>query len=153
MLVNAVVSDVSVSTRGGLPLVSELRSMADSSAPPGYEGFRPFTPGYYDFQKALIKHIVRSKVSTPVLSGIVYTADMPDVLDKGRASVEAGQLKQVTFAKKYVAPPEIGHTTLAMSEYAVVNITEIDEYGFIFCLLNAANAKVAGTISWTSTGY
>lgn len=153
MLVNAVISDIAVAKREKMPSIHEFQSMAEASAPPGYEGFRPFTPGYYDFQKALFKHIVRSKISTPILSNLVYVADMPDVLDKGRASVEAGEFKQVLFNKRYVKPPEVGHTTLSMAEYAVVNITEITEHGFVFCLLNAANKRVAGMISWTSTGY
>lgn len=153
MLVNAVISDIAVQNRADMPSLHDLRSMAERNSPPGFEGFRPFTPGYYNFQRALMKHIVKAKVSTPILSGLIYTADMPDVLDKGRSSVAAGEVRQVLFKKNYVVPPEVGHTVVAMSEYAVVNITNLTEEGFVFCFLNAANEKVAGTISWTSTGY
>ncbi|BBI61654.1 hypothetical protein HSBAA_29600 [Vreelandella sulfidaeris] len=61
MRVNAVISDIAVKNLADSPSLAELRTMAERNAPPGFEGFRPFTPGYYNFQRALIKHIVRSK--------------------------------------------------------------------------------------------
>lgn len=153
MDLKGVFSDLKVMTGSSMPNLNALRNMFESSAPPGYDGFRPFIPGYYDFQKALFRHVVRSKTGTPILSGVQYTVDMPDVVDRGQASVAAGQLKQVYFNKRYTVPPEIGHTAIQMNEYAVVNIESKDETGFVFSLINAAGEKVAGTISWNSTGY
>lgn len=153
MDLKGVFSDLKVMTGSSMPSLSALRNMFESSAPPGYDGFRPFIPGYYDFQNALFRHVVRSKSGTPILSGVKYAVDMPDVVDRGKATVAAGQLKQVYFNKQYTVEPEIGHTAIQMTEYCVVNIEFKDEAGFVFSLINAAGNKVAGTISWTSTGY
>ncbi|KJZ17421.1 hypothetical protein TW86_03985 [Halomonas sp. S2151] len=153
MNLTGVISDLKVMTGSALPSSNALQNMFESSAPPGYDGFRPYIPGYYDFQKAIFRHAVRAKTGTPILSGLEFTADMPDVVDRGQASVEAGQLKQVYFGKRFTVPPEIGHTVIAANEYCTVRLNEINETGFIFHMVNAANEKVAGTISWSATGY
>ncbi|MFP5300044.1 hypothetical protein R2R70_02360 [Cobetia sp. SIMBA_158] len=153
MNLKGIFSDLKIMTSGSMPSSNSIQNLFESSAPPGYDGFRPFIPGYYDFQKAIFKHSVRAKSGTPILSGLVYTVDMPDVVDRGQATVAAGQFKQVNFSKRYTVPPEIGHSIISISEYSIVKVESITETGFVFSLLNAANEKVAGTISWTSTGY
>jgi|SRR5690554_4736897 len=153
MDLKGVFSDLKVMSRSTLASPTELRGMFETSAPPGYGAFRNFIPGYYSFQRALFRHTVRSTGDLPIVSGLKYSVDMPDVVDRGKATVAAGELKEVNFSKQYSTPPEVSHVITQVSEYAIVVVSEITEMGFVFSLQNAAGNKVAGSISWTSVGY
>lgn len=153
MNLKGVFSDLKVMSRSTLPSSAELLAMFEAGTPPGYGEFRSFIPGYYNFQKALFKHTIASTGDQPILSGVKYNVDMPDVTDRGNATVAAGQFKQVMFNKEYSTPPEISHVITQVNEYAIVVVDEITEQGFIFSLQNPTGSNIAGTISWTATGY
>ena len=133
-------------------------------SPPLYNKFVDFKVGEYEYKKAIVKLKLSTtaRESMPSIIGCVMHVDIPDTIDKGTAKiVDVVSPTKVYFNRHYYNPPEVvvnlkgGNTVAGYVIPNIVSVDGIDETGRYFEveLLDVNKNRVAGTISWTSTGY
>lgn len=133
-------------------------------SPPLYNKFVDFKVGEYEYEKAIVKLKLSTtaRESMPSIIGCVMHVDIPDTIDKGTAKiVDVVSPTKVYFNRHYYNPPEVvvnlksGNTVAGYVIPNIVSVDGIDETGRYFEveLLDVNKNRVAGTISWTSTGY
>ncbi len=151
---NAVLADLGVRST---PLdEAAFRDLVKNKGPLGYGPFRDLVPGDYEYAKALIGLLLKSPVTGErvAIADAVLNVDVPDVRDRGTASVSATGAT-VAFNRSFTDPPEVQVTLKAGGTPALPEITAITTTGFDVQLFDAADGVtlVAGTVSWSALGY
>ncbi|MET4190675.1 MULTISPECIES: hypothetical protein [unclassified Bradyrhizobium] len=140
---------------GALAYSDFLANMA-SGLPISFAEYVPFIPGDYTVQKANIKVVLtRENLSQDirVKLGKVYV-DVPDVNDKGRMPITStAGVTPVLFNRKFVAIPEVTVVGVSASQFGQARVSNITVTGFDVELINTANARITGTVSWNALGY
>jgi hypothetical protein len=126
---------------------------------PGYEKWRNFIPGDYEYREAMIRVVLESKnADRGLLTNLQATIDVPDVLDRGTATVTvAANGATVTFNRTFHITPEI---TLATRSGASSNPV-VPEYngvptktGMTIRLRDTVTGVfVTGSFTWAAHGY
>jgi hypothetical protein len=134
---------------------------------PGFTQFIPFKVGEYDYERALVKIVVRSKAdqSKPTINNLTVHVDIPDTDASGTVAIKSTELsepKRVWFEdvsrhyyKHYYNPPEVNVLVIGgyAGEVLTPYITSITTTYFDVEIRNASGVRVAGTISWFAKGY
>lgn len=136
---------------------------AMSSKATEYDEFREFNVGDYEYEKALIRIVVKagSTQSQPLISNVVHNVDVEDVIDKGVVSItDTTSATKVRFNKFYYNAPFVqvsvngGSSANNNVVASIVATDKQDSYGRYFEVeLLSGGARVTGLISWVSTGY
>ena len=151
---NAVLADLGVRST---PMDgATFRDLVAARGPLGYGPFRDLVPGDYEYAKALIGLLLSAPVTGErvAIADAVLNVDVPDVRDRGTASVPATGAT-VVFNRSFTNPPEVQVTLKAGGAPALPEITAITTTGFDVQLFDAADGVtlVAGTVSWSALGY
>lgn len=148
---NGVISDVLVDT-GDLTEFDFEQLLRYQSAV-GYERFRSFIPGDYDYQDALFKTVLVSlNEDRPHVDKLNVEVDVPDVFDRGRADIAVGGAT-IDFNRNFNVPPEVQVTLKGGTVVATPKIIDITKTGFTVQLEDGAGGTVAGTVTWAAEGY
>lgn len=150
---NAVYSDLYLSN---LPTdESQFLIELTRGSPIGYDNFTTYIPGYYEFESAMFRMVLRSVGLDRVrLKKLKMVVDVPDVFDRGDSLVNSGADGEVKFNRKYIKPPRVIAMQSGGAETAVkTEIFDITKEGFKFRLLDSEGNKLSGSISWISEGY
>jgi len=151
---NAVLADLGVRST---PMdEAAFRDLVATRGPLGYGPFRDLVPGDYEYAKALIGLLLSAPVTGErvAIADAVFNVDVPDVRDRGTASIPATGAT-VAFNRSFTDPPEVQVTLKAGGTPAWPEITAITTTGFDVQLFDAADgvSLVAGTVSWSALGY
>jgi len=127
--------------------------LALQSTPIDYEPFKPFIPGDYEYQKALVRLLVEAGITAgrPQIQEWRLNIDVPDINDRGQADV-AG-VTRIAFNRSFNAPPEVTVSLKGGTVIAVPDVVKVYIDGFDVVLKDNAGNYVAGFISWSATGY
>lgn len=124
---------------------------------PGYERWRDFIPGDYEYREAMFRTVLESKNSDRgMLASMQVTVDIPDLVERGSTSVNVPAVGGiVTFQRKFHIVPEI---TMAIrggvGAPAVPRITSVSTEGFTFVLEDAREGTfTTGVATWAAHGY
>lgn len=150
---NGVYSDLYLSQ---VPVnLSDFEAELNRGAPVGYSNFTTYIPGYYEFESAMFRMVLRSVGLDRIrLKKLKMVVDVPDVFDRGEGIAKAGADGVVEFSRKYIKPPKvIGMQSGGSEQASKVEIDNITKLGFSFRLLDNEGNKLAGTLSWISEGY
>ncbi len=151
---NAVLADLAV--RSAPMDEAAFRALVAEKAPLGYGPFRDLVPGDYEYAKALIGLLLTAPVTGErvAIADAVLNVDVPDVRDRGTASVPVTGAT-IAFNRTFTEPPEVQVTLKAGGTPALPEVTAITTTGFDVRLLDAADGvtAVAGTVSWSALGY
>lgn len=153
VLADALVSSVEVSA-------TDFATMLSNGAAVGYETWRDFSPGDYEFRQAMFRVMIDSKSQDRGLITALQTAiDVPDVLDRGSATItNATNGVNVVFSRAFHVVPEVtmtvksgvGTSNPVAAEFLVLPTRT----GFTARLRDTANgALVTGSLSWSAAGY
>lgn len=134
------------------------------NAPSGYTDFTDFKVGEYEYEEALVRIVLETKVpqSPASVADIVLHVDIPDTDDRGITQItDTTAATKVRFNKHYYNPPEVnvvlraGSTANSNVVPYIVSTDGQDDVGRYFEVeLIAANGeRTTGTISWVSKGY
>lgn len=151
---NAVMADLAL--RSSPMDEVAFRAMVAEKAPLGYSRFRDLVPGDYEYANAIIGLLLSAPVTGEriAISNAVLNVDVPDVRDRGTASVPVGGV-DVAFNRSFAEPPEVQVTLKAGGTPSLPEVLSITTTGFTVRLLDAADGvtPVAGTVSWSALGY
>lgn len=124
---------------------------------PGYERWRDFIPGDYEYREAMFRTVIESKNSDRgMLASMQVTVDVPDLIERGSTTVSVAAVGGiVTFQRKFHIVPEI---TMAIKGGvglpAVPRITSVTKEGFTFVLEDAREGTFrTGVATWAAHGY
>ena len=125
--------------------------------PLGYETFRPFHVGEYEYERALVRISMTagSLGAIPQIYDVVMNVDIDDTVDRGTARVEAKET-EIPYRKHYYTKPEVTVTLQRGNTGDGVLTPEITMIGtdFFRCILHKRDGTAAtGTVSWTAVGY
>lgn len=125
--------------------------------PLGYETFRPFHVGEYEYEQALVRISMTtgSLGAIPQIYDVVMNVDIDDTVDRGTARVEAKET-EIPYHKHYYTKPEVTVTLQRGNTGDGVLTPEITMIGtdFFRCILHKRDGTAAtGTVSWTAVGY
>ena len=125
----------------------------------GYEYFRPFVTGDYEYQKALVKVslILKSIGNHVLVNNVIANIDIKDVDDRGSVSItNTSNAKRINFTKIYYNPPEVqvslvGGIGNKIAIPIVVSVTNT----YFDCEIrdSETNNRVQGVVSWSSKGW
>jgi len=151
---NAVLADLGVRSTPMDEIA--FRDLVAATGPLGYGPFRDLAPGDYEYAKALIGLLLSAPVTGErvAIADAVLNVDVPDVRDRGTASIPATGAT-VAFNRSFTDPPEVQVTLKAGGTPALPEITAIAATGFDVRLFDAADGVtlVAGAVSWSALGY
>lgn len=151
---NGVVSDILIATTEITE--QDFLDIFESGHPPGYTNFRDFIQGDYTYQKALFRAILTSSnADRGYIDGLRVTVDVPDIFDRGTASVvNAAAGVMVGFVRQFRVPPEVTLTFKGGTTVAIPRILgSVSTTGFTAVLENTSGTRVTGLISWVAQGY
>lgn len=154
MAARAVISDVSIYTT---PMTSdEFDFWMVEKAPPGYQVFRRYIDGDYEYQESLMKvTLAATNGNTPQMQGTTMVVDVPDLTDRGTATIPAAETT-VNFNKTFSSVQEVVATVKSGTTAAAVDIVSVSTTGFNVQLRDpggSGNNLTAGDISWIARGY
>lgn len=147
---NVVISDILVDAAD-----MTLEEFNALSVPVGYEQFRLFANGDYDYQRALIRIIVEATVgqNRPLLEAWKLAIDVDDINDRGSVTTLVSGPVRVLFNKEYHEAPEVNITIKSCADInAKYSISNIDIDGFDIALIDSNGQYIDGIISWFSVG-
>ena len=126
---------------------------------PGYEKWRDFIPGDYEYREAMFRVVLQSKnADRGLLTDLQATVDVPDLIDRGSATITvAANGAAVTYNRIFHVVPEI---TLASRGGSGSNPIAPEFYGsptktgFTVRLRDTVTgAFVTGSFTWAAHGY
>lgn len=151
---NGIISDMILMNTALTPATFE--NAVDSGHPPGFENFRDFLQGNYDYTDALFRVIMESTTTDrAALSSLSVTVDTPDILDGGEAIItNASTGVDIVFNRLFhVAPVDInltlkgGSSTGLSPQYSSVTTTGLNAK-----LYDSTGTLQTGTVSWSIRG-
>jgi hypothetical protein len=127
---------------------------------PGYKPWRNFIPGDYEYKDAAFRVVMESANSDRgLLRSMQVSVDVPDVSDRGSATITAGSASSglfIAYARQFHVIPEI----VVLARGGVTNPTVAELVGlpgltgFTVRLRDTVTgAFVAGSLSWAANGY
>ena len=156
---NGIIEELAVK-RGGMT-AEEFETLVKQ--PHGYEPFIPYIVGEYEYQKALVRLVVKpgSLGAEPAVYNVVVHVDIDDTVDRGTTVItDTSAPTTVHFSKHYYTKPEVtvtlhgGNTSDGVITPNVVEIDkDADGYYFKVELLKQDGTRAAGSITWQSVGY
>lgn len=138
--------------------LAKFQSLVDTGHAPGFTPFKDFIPGDYTYEFALFRARLKSVTSDRArLTTTVIQADVPDVFDRGSATIDSGHLSsgvRVDFTRPFHVPPEVtmnvkGGTTVCFPRI----VGAVDTLGFTAIMTDANNTHVAGSFTWAAHGF
>lgn len=126
---------------------------------PGYEKWRDFIPGDYEYREAMFRVVLESKnADRGLLTNLQATVDVPDMIDRGSATVTTGSVGvYVSYNRAFHIIPEI---TLAARGSVGANPIAPEfngvptREGFSVRLRDTVTgAYVTGSFTWAAHGY
>jgi hypothetical protein len=134
-----------------------FRQITSARAPVGFDPFKPFLPGDYLFQTAIINATTEPADGlneTVSIQTFKTTTDVQDLSDRSTESVPSGG-KTITFGQAFTVVPEVIVQQTGGLVTAIPVVSAITTTSFFVRLFDAASPAtgVAGTISWSATGY
>lgn len=150
---DATISDMMIS-QGDLTEASFIDLIQNGNAP-GFDKFREFIHGDYDYKQAIFRAVVKTADSTAVnLTQFDVDIDVPDMFDRGVATItDAANGINITFARPFHIIPEIVLSLSGGTVVAVPNAINKTLTGFTAILTNVSGTRVTGTISWAAHAY
>lgn len=124
----------------------------------GYESFRNFIGGDYEYSKVLFKGVVNSGTSDAArITSLTMDVDVPDILDKGNAVTSAGAPITVTLNRSFYSVTEVSATLKGGTIVAVPRVSNIRTISgisyFDVELIDVNGNRIVGTVSWSAKGY
>ena len=121
-----------------------------------YTSFRNFTIGDYTFRYAKFRLVLISNdlSSTPVVSELSVTIDMPDRIFSGNDIISGVATKTVTFTLPFKSVNyAVGITAedMATGDYFIVENKAVDSFDVTF--KNSSNSVVSRTFDYIAKGY
>ena len=149
---NAVYSDLAISNE--VISLEDFQRTLNRGSPIGYHDFTTYIPGYYEFESAIFRIVLRSIGLDRVrLTKLKMVVDVPDVFDRGDNVVNAGAPTYIKFNRKYIKPPKVVAMQNSGEVEGTVTVTDITKEGFNAALKDAEGNILSGAISWISEGY
>lgn len=163
---NAILNNIFVKD-GEMSTLEDFNKLVNKA--PGFTEFIDFKVGEYDYEEALVKVAVRSKMegNQPTINNLTIHVDIPDTDARGTLVINNTEAdlsgpKRVMFSSCenspfYYSPPEVN--ALVIGGYSNSNgaltpyITSITTEYFEVEIRNASGSRVSGTISWFAKGY
>jgi hypothetical protein len=142
---------------GEIASLEDFNKLVNQS--PGFTEFIPFKVGEYDYEEALVKIAVRSKMeqSKPTVNNLTMHVDIPDTDDRGTSQItDTTDVTRVLFNKHYYNPPEVNVVLLGGNTGQGVltpYITSVTTMYFEVEIRNSNLDRVTGSISWFAKGY
>jgi len=146
---NAIFSDIAISS-GDLT----FDSFTALTSPAGYEAFNTFVAGDLTYEKALFKILLETSITTskPGVSNWELNVDVPDITDKGTATIEA-EATTVTFSKTFHAIPEVTVTLKGGEVGTYPMLMTTSKTGFTVKIVDSGGTLVSGSVGWVAYGY
>jgi hypothetical protein len=153
-----VISDMMISSGADLTM-AEFQDFLLYGNVPGYEKWRDFIPGDYEYREAMFRVVLQSKnADRGLLTNLQATVDVPDMIDRGSATITvAANGAAVTYNRIFHIVPEI---TLASRGGSGSNPIAPEFYGsptktgFTVRLRDTVTgAYVTGSFTWAAHGY
>lgn len=103
-----VISDMMISGAGNFTM-EDFEDFLLYGNVPGYEKWRDFIPGDYEYREAMFRVVLQSKnADRGLLTNLQATVDVPDLIDRGSATItNASAGVVVTFNRTFHIVPEI----------------------------------------------
>ena len=139
--------------------VKDFKDFMSYGNPAGFERWRDFVPGDYEYKDALFRIIMESKTADRgMLSGLQASIDVPDTYDHGSANVSVAMTgAAVTFNREFHIIPEI---TMSVRSGTTSNPVVVEFYGsptitgFTARLRDTVTGSyVTGSFTWAAHGY
>lgn len=146
-----------VELHAGSMVAAAFPAQAATKGPVGFDPFRPFYPGDYSFDRAVV-HLrltapqpVGQRLSIPEAR---VNVDVPDALDRGVAPVTAGPT-QIAFNRPFYTPPAVTAVQRGGARVGAVRVLGVSATHFVAALydVDAPDTAVAGEISFAAVGY
>ena len=153
---NAILNNI-FARHGEITKLEDFEKLVNQA--PGFTEFIPFKVGEYDYEEALVKIAVRSKMeqSKPSVNNLTMHVDIPDTDDRGTANiVNVSEVTRVLIHKHYYNPPEVNVVLLGGNTGGGVltpYITSVTTMYFEVEIRNSSLNRVTGSISWFAKGY
>ena len=153
---NAILNNILINS-GAITSIEDFNNLVNVS--PGFSKFINFKVGEYDYEEALVKISVNSKMEQgqPTINNLTMHVDIPDTDDRGSEVISTtSEATKVYFNKHYYNPPEVnvvligGNTGSSVLTPYIVTITTTY---FETEIRDETMQRVTGTISWFAKGY
>lgn len=153
-----VISDMMISGAGDMTM-ADFEDFLKYGNVPGYEKWRDFIPGDYEYREAMFRVVLQSKnADRGLLTNLQATVDVPDLIDRGSATITvAANGIAVTYNRHFHVVPEItlaarggsGGNPIAPEFYGSPTTT-----GFTVRLRDTVTGVfVTGSFTWAAHGY
>lgn len=146
---NTVLSDLFFSSQE-----MDLDAFLANGTPIGYEPFKDFTAGDYEYAKALMRLFVQAGDTDdkPLVSSWKLNVDVTDTVDRGIVELPA-QVTFVPFNKQFYEPPDVRVLLRGGTPGDEPDIIQITDEGFYVVVNDENGIAIAGVISWSAVGY
>jgi hypothetical protein len=149
-----VYGDLSVSSTALTP--ASFADIVANRTPTGFDEFKQYLPGDYQFQRALIDIALEPfdlTGATLSLQSARTTVDVPDLNDRGSVAVPTAGVA-VEFNRTFNTVPEISIQQTGGAGPALPMVSSLTTTGFFVRLYDAANptTAVSGSVSWSVIG-
>lgn len=149
-----VFGDLSVRSTAMTP--DAFAALVAARHPEGYDDFKEYLPGDYQFQRALLRISLvpfDPNGTTLSLQSAKTTVDVPDLTDRGNVSVPLAGVA-VSFNRSFYSVPEIQVQQTGGTGPALAIVSSLTTTGFFVRLYDAANptSAVTGSVSWSVIG-
>lgn len=150
---SAVVSDIVI--RSKELSFSDFEQNVKTGSVYGYENFKPFLEGDYEYQKCLYKCVLTSgNVSSQTrIRTLKVTIDVPDVVDKGSVVTSGVDMVRVYFNRRFYSVPSVTATLISGTVLGTPNVDNVTTKYFDVELLSSADARLVGELNWQAIGY
>lgn len=152
-----VISDMLLMGAGNVTMEDFIDFLSYGNVP-GYEKWRDFIPGDYEYREAMFRVVLESKnADRGLLTNLQATVDVPDLIDRGSATVTDGSVGTfVTYNRTFHIVPEI--TLAARGGIGNPIAPEFNgmptKVGFGVRLRDTVTgAYVTGSFTWAAHGY
>lgn len=152
----AVISDMLL-TDGDVSL-EDFEKLIENGHAPGYEDFKPFIDGDYEYRRAIFRTILTSSsLDRAKLEELALAVDVPDVHDSGTGTISAGQAATgitINFNRPFHIIPDVQLTLKGGTTVAIPRLESVSNISFTVKLLDPTTwAGVAGSFTWAADGY
>jgi len=150
--VDVVFSDILISSKPCTD--NEFIEATNYKSRPGYSDFKRFISGDYEYEKALYKTVMKSQTEfRPYVSELNLEVDVPDIFDRGSATISASGTIDVLFSRPFNVAPEVNLTLKSGTVWAIPRLLNESELGFTIQLRADGDVASAGVVGWSAHGY
>jgi hypothetical protein len=145
-----------VEMRSDLLTEERFRALAEERYPVGYEPWRNFVAGDYDYLDCFVwlRARVLERSQEIVVSRAIMRVDAEDIIERGNASVAAPS-STINFTRAFNVAPEVTAVQKGGAILAIPRVLSVTKTSFTVALYDVSNpaTAVAGNISFTAVGY